>query len=116
VLGIFGQNEVMSDEVEPMGWKLMRTEDEHQHELLPHFDIGPVGSIDDVMAFDRGVCERGCKRFMRDLTDFDFPPGFVEGERRRGYTQVIVEEMFPGARRRSTVSGYVIKRQDLCQN
>jgi hypothetical protein len=40
---------------------------EDSAEVIPHFEIGPVHSVEDVMAFDRKVCEAGCKRFMRDV-------------------------------------------------
>jgi hypothetical protein len=82
-------------------------------EALPHFAIGPVGSLEEVMDFDRKMCARGCKRFMRDLTDFDFPKDAVEDQRRKGNTQVVVQEIHPGCRTRRTVSGYVVRWHDI---
>jgi hypothetical protein len=72
-----------------------------------------VASLDEVMDFDRKICAMGCKRFMRSLTDFDFPKDVVEGQRREGYTQVVVQEMFPGVRKRMLVGGYVIPLHDI---
>jgi hypothetical protein len=98
-----------------VGWKLKHRQPD-AHEILPHFEIGPVGNAEDVMAFDRRMCEQGCTRFMRDLTDFDAPRQVITDLRRQGYTQVTVEELRPGVRRRCFVMGYVIKRRDLSPN
>ena len=59
-----------------MGRKRARAKTD-EPEALPHFDIGIVHTGDDVMAFDRKICESGCKRFLRDLTDVDFPPAVM---------------------------------------
>jgi hypothetical protein len=98
-----------------MGKKLQRRQPD-EHEVLPYFEIGSVGSAEDVMAFDRRICEGGCKRFLRDLTEFDAPRPVIADLRKQGDTLVIVEELRPGARRRSFVSGYVVKHRDLALN
>jgi hypothetical protein len=79
-------------------------------EFLPHFDIGPVETLDDVMAFDRKVCSE-CKRFMRDFTDVERAE--FEGSTGRtfdGYTLITVTEIAPGVRTRSVSSGVVLRR------
>jgi hypothetical protein len=95
-----------------MGWKLKRRQID-EPEALPHFAIGPVASLEDVMEFDRKICAKGCKRFMRELTDFDFPTAHVQDQRQKGNRYIVVQEIHPGFRTRSTVSGYVIHWQDI---
>jgi hypothetical protein len=95
-----------------MSWKLKRGQPD-EHEALPHFDIGIGASLDEVMDFDRKICAMGCKRFMRNLTDFDFPFDVVDDQRQQGCTQVVVQEMFPGARKRTVVGGYVIPLHEI---
>jgi hypothetical protein len=85
-------------------------------EVLPHFDVGDVTSVDELMAFDRQICASGCKRFLRDLTVFDFPLAQVHDLWGQGQRYIVVEELWAGARTRQTASGYVITRHDLCQN
>jgi hypothetical protein len=86
------------------------------HERLPYIEIRPVSTVDELMAFDRGVCAEGCKRFVRELTDVDFPPPITAELRQRGEMLLIVQEVRRGVRKRIPASGYVVKRRELSWN